>query len=167
MPNSWCTALDQKSGRQYYYNTTTGETTWTKPIQLASGKELEQMLAKKADAKRFFNDMESNMRNKIEGRVVNDITNSSSSSSNYNNSNNNNNSSRNTSRVRDRIQSRDGKQMFSGDMGSLWDPDAKISSLDDLGSLSSNTDLKQDTSTKQDVYKGKSGNHVPPPPLAL
>ena len=64
----WRSALDQKSGRRYYYNTTTGETTWSKPIELADGDEREEILRKRDEMRNFFSDMERNLKRRLENK---------------------------------------------------------------------------------------------------
>jgi len=63
----WKTAVDQKSGRRYYYDTKSGETTWAKPVELAVGEEREEILRKREETRSFFSDMEKNMRLKVMG----------------------------------------------------------------------------------------------------
>lgn len=70
----WKAANDPRSGRTYYYNTLTRETTWTKPMELSSPEERrvrEEQNAKKMD---FFREMEENMRrNMAKGLLSHDI----------------------------------------------------------------------------------------------
>jgi hypothetical protein len=61
----WKSTQDQKSGRVYYYNTKTKETTWTKPLELATPVEQAEMIRKKDETRHFFEDMEMNIMNKI------------------------------------------------------------------------------------------------------
>eukprot|EP01038_Epipyxis_sp_PR26KG_P011696 gene11696-15659_t len=63
--NEWRSAVDAKSGRTYYYNIKTKETTWSKPLQLASPAEQQEMIRKKEETLKFFREMEDNIRNKI------------------------------------------------------------------------------------------------------
>lgn len=63
--DQWKSARDPKSGRIYYYNVKTRATTWDKPIELADDIEKQEMVRKKAETAKFFEDMESNIRAKI------------------------------------------------------------------------------------------------------
>ena len=65
MTCDWGSAIDPKSEREYYYNTKTKETTWTKPIELATPDEQKNMLIKKQEMKLFFAEMEANIRRKF------------------------------------------------------------------------------------------------------
>jgi hypothetical protein len=86
---TWKMAVDQKSGRRYYYDTKSGETTWAKPVELAAGEEREEILRKREETRSFFSDMERNMRLKVtdstgataEAKIVEGGSSSSSSSS--------------------------------------------------------------------------------------
>jgi hypothetical protein len=85
---SWKMAVDPKSGRRYYYDTKSGETTWVKPVELAVGEEREEILRKREETRSFFCDMERNMRLKVtdstgapEAKIVEGGSPSSSSSS--------------------------------------------------------------------------------------
>ena len=62
---TWKEAKDSKSSRTYYYNTKTKETTWTKPIEMATDAERVEMIRKKEETKNFFEDMEHNIMNKV------------------------------------------------------------------------------------------------------
>ena len=62
---TWKEAKDSKSSRIYYYNTKTKETTWTKPIEMATDAERVEMIRKKEETKNFFEDMEHNIMNKV------------------------------------------------------------------------------------------------------
>jgi hypothetical protein len=64
--NDWRCTIDSNSGRYYYYNVVSGETTWTKPIELAEGIEREEILRKREEARVFFSEMENNIRLKLE-----------------------------------------------------------------------------------------------------
>lgn len=57
----WRTARDPKTGRDYYYNKVTKESTWTKPIELASDQERYEMERKKRETTDFFKEMEKNI----------------------------------------------------------------------------------------------------------
>ena len=61
----WRSTTDSKSGRIYYYNTKTKETTWTKPVELATPAEREEMARKKEETRRFFAEMEHNIKDRI------------------------------------------------------------------------------------------------------
>lgn len=63
----WGAAKDPKSGRTYYYNVITKETTWNKPLELATPEERVEMLRKKAETMRFFKEMEANIYRKLSG----------------------------------------------------------------------------------------------------
>ena len=63
--NSWKEITDSKSGRVYYYNKVTKETTWEKPIELATPKEREKMLQKRQEQLEFFAEMEANIKRKL------------------------------------------------------------------------------------------------------
>lgn len=52
-------------GRVYYYNTRTKETTWNKPLELATPEERVIMLQKKQETLDFFREMEANIRYRI------------------------------------------------------------------------------------------------------
>lgn len=62
----WKASNDQKSGRIYYYNTVSKETTWNKPFELASASEQVEMQKSLAEKLDFFQDMENNIKRKIE-----------------------------------------------------------------------------------------------------
>jgi len=67
IPSNWKASVDSSSGRQYYSNIVTGELSWTKPIELATGVEREQLLKKREDMREFFKVMEANILSKFEG----------------------------------------------------------------------------------------------------
>lgn len=72
----WRSALDEKSGRTYYYKASSGETTWSKPVELATGEEREEIIRKKLETKNFFAAMEATVRRKFatnSGWVVGDV----------------------------------------------------------------------------------------------
>lgn len=58
---NWRSARDPKTGREYYYNKVTKESTWTKPMELASEAERYEMEKKKRETVAFFKDMERNI----------------------------------------------------------------------------------------------------------
>jgi hypothetical protein len=60
--NEWIVCRDKKDGRIFYANQRTKETRWTKPIELATGLEKEELLRKQAEAKAFFKEMEANIK---------------------------------------------------------------------------------------------------------
>jgi hypothetical protein len=61
----WREAADKASGRVYYYNTLTRETTWTKPLELSDPEERKAREQEQANLMDFFHDMENNMRKNI------------------------------------------------------------------------------------------------------
>ena len=87
----WKSAVDPKSGRTYYYNTRTKETTWNKvncfcfslvsciflppcithssvfwqPLELATPEERREMINKKNETLNFFREMERNIKLRI------------------------------------------------------------------------------------------------------
>ena len=63
--SNWRELTDSKSGRVYYYNKVTKETTWEKPIELATPKEREKMLQKRQEQLEFFAEMEANIKRKL------------------------------------------------------------------------------------------------------
>lgn len=66
----WKSAVDPKSGKEYYYHTVTRETQWRKPMELASDKEQRKMIEKEAKQKDFFASMEANILNSLSQGVV-------------------------------------------------------------------------------------------------
>lgn len=66
----WRAAEDPKTGRTYYYNKKTRETTWTKPMELATPEEVAEMKLKKQETLNFFREMEANIIRKIEDSRV-------------------------------------------------------------------------------------------------
>lgn len=71
---SWKEVTDSKSGRVYYYNKKTKETTWNKPMELATPKEREKMLQKKNEQLEFFAEMEANIKRKIKEAALITVT---------------------------------------------------------------------------------------------
>mmetsp|Transcript_25390 Transcript_25390/g.30092 ORF Transcript_25390/g.30092 Transcript_25390/m.30092 type:complete len:479 (-) Transcript_25390:178-1614(-) len=61
----WREATDKASGRTYYYNSQTRETTWTKPLELSDPEERKAREQAQANLMDFFHDMENNMRKNI------------------------------------------------------------------------------------------------------
>eukprot|EP01031_Cornospumella_fuschlensis_P032098 gene32098-38817_t len=61
----WRSATDAKSGRVYYYNVRTKETTWNKPLELATPEEKRIMIVKRDETLQFFREMEANIKRKI------------------------------------------------------------------------------------------------------
>jgi hypothetical protein len=66
----WKSAVDPKSGKEYYYHTVTRETQWRKPMEMASDKEKRRMMEKEAKQKDFFASMEANILNSLSQGVV-------------------------------------------------------------------------------------------------
>lgn len=57
----WRSATDPKTGRVYYYNKVTKESTWHKPLELASESERREMERKRKETIQFFKEMEENI----------------------------------------------------------------------------------------------------------
>jgi WW domain len=88
----WQTALDEATGRTYYYHMETRETQWHKPQELASQAELLAAQEKERRQRDFFANMEANiLRNLSAG-----ITMTSIRRNMIHNNNNNNNEKNNT-----------------------------------------------------------------------
>lgn len=69
--SEWRAAVDEKSGRTYYFNKKTRATQWRKPIELATDAEREEMERKERTQKAFFSAMEANILKSMEtGKVV-------------------------------------------------------------------------------------------------
>jgi hypothetical protein len=63
---AWRTAVCPRTHKTYYWNTVTRESRWKKPLELASAEEVEQILAKERELRAFFDDMEKNVRRRME-----------------------------------------------------------------------------------------------------
>lgn len=61
----WRSAVDKKSGRTYYYHVETRETTWHKPLALASEEERAAAELKERQQREFFAAMEANILQSI------------------------------------------------------------------------------------------------------
>lgn len=57
----WKTAVDEQSGRTYYYHTQTRETQWQKPLCLATPEERSAAIALDTSTRNFFAAMEANI----------------------------------------------------------------------------------------------------------
>jgi hypothetical protein len=66
----WKSAVDQRTGREYFYHEITRETQWRKPMDLASDEERRTMEEKERKQKDFFSAMESNILNSMSQGVV-------------------------------------------------------------------------------------------------
>lgn len=62
---NWKEVTDSNSGRVYYFNKVTKETTWNKPMELATPKEREKMLQIRQQQLEFFAEMEANIKRKL------------------------------------------------------------------------------------------------------
>lgn len=63
--HEWKSAIDNKSGKTYYYNIVTKETTWAKPPELFTPEEFERVMKQKEEQIQFFKTMEENIKKKI------------------------------------------------------------------------------------------------------
>lgn len=72
--SEWKEVTDSKSGRVYYYNKRTKETTWNKPMELATPKEREKMIIKKKEQLEFFAEMEANIKRKLKEASLISVT---------------------------------------------------------------------------------------------
>ena len=61
----WRAAQDKATGRTYYFNKKTRETTWTKPLEMSDPEERRARIDAQAKQDAFFRDMEENMRRHI------------------------------------------------------------------------------------------------------
>lgn len=82
----WRVATDPKTGREYYYNKSTKETTWTKvcdfywvslivliilqPLALASDEEKEERERQRLETRKFFDEMERNILKKYDPNYI-------------------------------------------------------------------------------------------------
>mmetsp|Transcript_21728 Transcript_21728/g.31624 ORF Transcript_21728/g.31624 Transcript_21728/m.31624 type:complete len:493 (-) Transcript_21728:23-1501(-) len=66
----WRVANDPKTGREYYYNQKTKETTWNKPLDLATDEERAELERKKRETRKFFDEMERNILRKADPNYV-------------------------------------------------------------------------------------------------
>jgi len=90
--SNWRELTDSRSKRLYYYNKVTKETTWEKPIELASFKEREIMLQKRQEQLEFFAEMEANIKRKLKEALLITVSSIDDSLVNhYEDYNNNNN----------------------------------------------------------------------------
>lgn len=62
---TWKSAVDKKSRKTYYYNTTTLESTWDKPPELSTTAERMEKEMFKRNQKHFFSEMESNIKKNL------------------------------------------------------------------------------------------------------
>jgi len=69
----WHSTKDPKTGRIYYYNAKTRATQWDKPIQLMTPEERDEKLRLKEETKKFFRDMELNIKRKAQSKEGEDI----------------------------------------------------------------------------------------------
>ena len=61
----WRSAKDPKTSRTYYYDVLTRETRWTKPRELQGDAERKKQDDDKVEKRKFFDEMERNIRNNI------------------------------------------------------------------------------------------------------
>lgn len=65
----WRSTKDPKSGKTYYYNVKTRETTWKMPMEMVSASEQEKAKLKEAESRQFFREMEENILRKMRGQT--------------------------------------------------------------------------------------------------
>ena len=70
MESHWRSAVDEKSGKTYYYNAITRETQWRKPMELASDVEKSLMQEKERKERDFFAAMEANIMSSLSRGVI-------------------------------------------------------------------------------------------------
>lgn len=69
-PSNWRSAVDKKSGKIYYYNMVSMESTWEKPMELSSKAERLERERNTRQLKDFFQQMEGNILNSLSGGTI-------------------------------------------------------------------------------------------------
>ena len=87
---NWKEVNDSKSGRVYYVCKETKETTWNKPLELATPHEREKMLRRREEQIQFFSEMEANIKRRLKEASLITISSSRGDRDHYCNNNNDN-----------------------------------------------------------------------------